>query len=224
MGALKLEDGDKFSIYSSSLSLGQSALPSFGDPTSLIEKPREAIYVASLEEHTKAVNELAVSQDQTFFGSASDDGTVKIWELRRIDRRISVRSSATYRKGGKCKCVTICDNTTSLAAGCDDGSVSILRVDILQGNGRNSAMVLKGGQQQSSQVKSTVRCTNVKTIKDEEGAVVAIRHCSTHTQSLLIYATQNGFIHGHDLRMRKEAWKVIYCVLHFCSQMANHIS
>jgi phosphoinositide-3-kinase regulatory subunit 4 len=220
MGALKLEDGEKFSMYGSSVGQSQSALPSFVDPTSLIEKPREAIYVASLEEHTKAVNELAVSQDQTFFGSASDDGTVKIWELRKIDRRIQVHSSATYRKGGKCKCVTICDNTTSLAAGCDDGSVSILRVDILHGNGRNSAMVLKGGQQQSYRVK----CTNVKTIKDEEGAVVAIRHCSTHTQSLLIYATQNGFIHGHDLRMRKEAWKVVHCVLHFCSYMVYHIS
>jgi len=48
-------------------------------------------------------------------------------------------------------------------------------------------------------------------IKDEEGAVMAVRHCSTHTQSLLIYVTQNGFIHGHDLRMRKEIWKLQMC-------------
>jgi phosphoinositide-3-kinase regulatory subunit 4 len=169
----------------------------------------KAIYVTSLDEHKKAVNEMAVSQDETFFGSASDDGTVKIWELRRIDRRIPVHSSATYQKGGKFKCVAMCDNTTSLAAGCDDGSVSILRADILHANGANSATVLKGGVQQ--QGGSRVRCNNVKTIQDDEGAVMAVRHCSTHTQSLLVYATQNGFIHGHDLRMRHEIWKLQMC-------------
>jgi hypothetical protein len=39
---------------------------------------KQGVLVASLREHTAAVNRLAVTQDQSFFASASSDGTCKV--------------------------------------------------------------------------------------------------------------------------------------------------
>ena len=39
-----------------------------------------------------------------------------------------------------------------------------------------------------------------------EGAALMVRHFTTHSQSMLVYATQMGFIHGWDLRSHREAW------------------
>ena len=39
-----------------------------------------------LKEHTAAVNRLAVSPDQSFFASGSSDGTIKIWQLKGLDK------------------------------------------------------------------------------------------------------------------------------------------
>ncbi len=50
-------------------------------------RPR-GVLISHLHEHASSVNCLAVSQDDSFFASASDDGTVKIWDVRAIDREI----------------------------------------------------------------------------------------------------------------------------------------
>lgn len=41
-------------------------------------RPRQGVLVASLREHSGAVNRLALSQDQAFFVSASSDTTCKV--------------------------------------------------------------------------------------------------------------------------------------------------
>ena len=55
------------------------------EPRQQLWKPKEGVLMASLQEHTKAVNRIAVCPDQSYFGSASADGTVKIWQLRGMD-------------------------------------------------------------------------------------------------------------------------------------------
>jgi WD40 repeat protein len=40
----------------------------------------------------------SLPQDNTFFASCSDDGTVKVWELRGLDSNVSPRSALTYRQ------------------------------------------------------------------------------------------------------------------------------
>jgi hypothetical protein len=37
-----------------------------------------------------------------------------------------------------------------------------------------------------------------------EGAVMKLEHFNTGTESMLVYATQKGLIHGWDLRARRE--------------------
>jgi len=57
------------------------------DPNArLTWRPRENTLVASLQEHSLGVNQLAVAPDLVFFASASSDSTVKIWRVRGIDK------------------------------------------------------------------------------------------------------------------------------------------
>ena len=58
-----------------------------GDPESRINwRPKENTLVTTLQEHCLSVNQLAVSQDQMFFVSGSNDQTVKIWKTAGIDQ------------------------------------------------------------------------------------------------------------------------------------------
>lgn len=59
-------------------------------------RPR-GLLVATLKEHTAAVTSLAVAQDHSFFVTASDDGTVNLWESRGIDTDVAKRARGTYR-------------------------------------------------------------------------------------------------------------------------------
>jgi WD40 repeat protein len=49
-------------------------------------RPKEGVLLNTLKEHSGAVNRLAVSPDQSFFVSASADRTVRIWQVRQLDR------------------------------------------------------------------------------------------------------------------------------------------
>ena len=49
-----------------------------------------------MAEHKQAVNRLAVAGNSAFFASASDDGTVKIWDSRSLDKDPVFRSRLTY--------------------------------------------------------------------------------------------------------------------------------
>jgi phosphoinositide-3-kinase regulatory subunit 4 len=44
------------------------------------------VLLSTLREHSLAVNRLAVAPDDSFFASASADSTVKIWQLKGMDR------------------------------------------------------------------------------------------------------------------------------------------
>lgn len=55
-------------------------------------KPRENTIVSMMFEHTGAVNRLAVPHDQSFFVSASFDGTAKVWLTKGVERNAFPRS------------------------------------------------------------------------------------------------------------------------------------
>ncbi|KAI8979775.1 hypothetical protein BDF20DRAFT_913285 [Mycotypha africana] len=91
----------------------------------------EGNLVAHFTEHTAAINQLAISFDHLLFASCSDDGTVRIWDCSRLERNVTNRSRATYhQQGGRIKCITFIENTYSIAAASDNGSIHIFRVDI----------------------------------------------------------------------------------------------
>ncbi|KAK3010931.1 hypothetical protein RJ639_011989 [Escallonia herrerae] len=48
-------------------------------------RPR-GVLVAYLQEHGSAVNDIAISTDHSFFVSASEDCTVKVWDSRKLEK------------------------------------------------------------------------------------------------------------------------------------------
>jgi phosphoinositide-3-kinase regulatory subunit 4 len=72
----------KCSSYLESIDLSQSV----DNQTSQPWRPKENIVISTMYEHTQAVNRLAVSPDQSFFVSASNDNTAKVWQTRGTER------------------------------------------------------------------------------------------------------------------------------------------
>jgi len=71
-----------------------------------------------------------VSDDQTYFATCSNDGTVKMWECSRLDSRSATnRSRYTYNKqGGQIKTITFCDSAQCIAAASDSGAIHVFKL------------------------------------------------------------------------------------------------
>jgi len=122
-------------------------------------KPKVDSLVASSTEnmeHTAAVSRLAVSQDQSFFVSASHDGTCRVWELRQMEDAVDLQSSVAYsghlrEPESRVNDVCIIENSRSVASASSSGSLHVWRVDI---SSSKNASVLSGIESQSSSTDS----------------------------------------------------------------------
>ena len=87
--------------------------------------------VAAFSEHTEPINRVIPSPDHTFFITASDDGTVKIWDSLRLERNLAHRSRQTYThvEGAKVKCICFVENTYTFVCGATDGSIKVVKID-----------------------------------------------------------------------------------------------
>ncbi|KAJ5718517.1 hypothetical protein N7488_004163 [Penicillium malachiteum] len=91
----------------------------------------EGNLVATFGEHSGPVNRIAVSPDHSFFVTASDDSTVKIWDTTRLERNLTPRSRQTHRHaaGARVKALTFVQDTYTFVSGATDGSIHAVRVD-----------------------------------------------------------------------------------------------
>lgn len=91
----------------------------------------EGTLVAMFGEHTAPVNRVVVAPDHAFFVTASDDGTVKIWDTARLEKNLTPRSRQTHRHpaGSKVKCITFVENTYTFVSAATDGSIHAVKVD-----------------------------------------------------------------------------------------------
>ncbi|KYQ92802.1 putative protein serine/threonine kinase [Tieghemostelium lacteum] len=164
-----------------------SALPTW--------KP-QGILVSHFFEHTSAVNEIQVSKDNLFFATASNDGTVKIWDCQRMEKSVTNKARLSYQQdGGRITSISICEKTHSIASASDRGSIHIIRVGM-------------GGKQKSGNLKYTGFST-VKRINELEGNIVGVEHFSTNSTSIVTYATSKGGIKGWDLRSQQQAFQLV---------------
>jgi phosphoinositide-3-kinase regulatory subunit 4 len=91
----------------------------------------EGNLVATFGEHSGPVNRIAVPPDHSFFVTASDDSTVKIWDTIRLERNLTPRSRQTHRHspGARVKALTFVENTYTFVSGATDGSIHAVRID-----------------------------------------------------------------------------------------------
>ncbi|RZR89936.1 hypothetical protein BHM03_00017747 [Ensete ventricosum] len=159
-------------------------------------KPR-GVLVAHLQEHHSAVNDIAISNDHTFFVSASDDSTVKIWDTRKLEKDISFRSRLTYSlDGSRALCATMLRGTAQVVLGASDGTVHMFSVDYIS---RGFGNVIE-------------RYSGVADIKKREvgeGAILSLLNCSSADSCIsqtVLFSTQRCGVHLWDTRMNSETW------------------
>ncbi|KAI9267985.1 hypothetical protein BDA99DRAFT_504553 [Phascolomyces articulosus] len=160
----------------------------------------EGNLVAHFTEHTASINQLAISWDNLLFASCSDDGSVKIWDCSRLERNVTNRSRVTYnRQGGRIKCLTFIQQTYSIAAASDNGSIHVFRVDM-----RNAGSALKFG-----------KCVPVRKHQLNQEYAISIQHFTSDasntmagSKSILLLATNKGNIYALDLLTMETLWKL----------------
>lgn len=84
--------------------------------------------VAHFHEHGSAVNRIAVSEQQNYFVTCSDDGQVKLWNMDRIEgRKLGCKARKTIPlNAGRIKTVKFCRDNVLVGA-TDDGSIVLSR-------------------------------------------------------------------------------------------------
>lgn len=152
----------------------------------------KGLLVAHLHEHKAAVNRIRVSDEHSIFATASNDGTVKVWDSQKMEgKTTTTRSVLTYsRIGGHVKTLTFCQGSHYLAVASDNGSIQLLAVE--------ANKPPKSPKVQPFQT----RCLDLQ----EDGCAVDIHHFNSGAQSVLAYATVNGSLVGWDLRSNSNAW------------------
>ncbi|KAL6911969.1 hypothetical protein ACP4OV_000774 [Aristida adscensionis] len=171
-------------------------LPSFTRSVATMEtgwKPR-GILVAHLQEHRSSVNDITVSNDNTFFVTASDDSSIKIWDTRKLEKDIAFRSRLTYSLGtSRALCTTMIHGTSQVVAGASDGTLHLFSVDCARGVG--------------SVVERYSGIVGVKRKDMKEGAILSVVNCSSDSFSpTVLFSTEHCGIHKLDTRTNSESW------------------
>ena len=91
----------------------------------------QGVHVATFSEHAGPINRVLASPDHLFFITASDDGTVKVWDTLRLERNLIHRSRQTHRQNEEAKVLTIAfvENTHTFISCATDGSIHVVKVD-----------------------------------------------------------------------------------------------
>ena len=147
----------------------------------------QGIHVATFGEHTAAINRVLPSPDHAFFITASDDGSVKVWDTSRLERNLIHRSRQTHQHAGGAKVlsITFVENTHTFVSCASDGSIHIVKVDCTP-----IAETAKYGK---------LRLVREYQLKEAEWAVWA-EHFKSDAKSMLILATNTSRILAIDLR------------------------
>lgn len=157
-------------------------------------RPR-GVLVAHLQEHRSAVNDIAISTDQSFFVSASDDSTVKVWDSRKLEKDISFRSRLSYSlEGSRALCITMLQGSAQVIVGACDGTMHMFSVDYISRGLDNVVEKYKG-------------VADVKRKSVGEGAILSLLNYSADSDSrqMIMYSTQNRGIHLWDTRTNSNA-------------------
>ncbi|XP_024979474.1 serine/threonine-protein kinase VPS15-like isoform X1 [Cynara cardunculus var. scolymus] len=198
MGVSNSSKGSSIGGADSSPPTEVAGLPSFSrTPTTPDSgwRPR-GVLVAHLQEHRSAVNDIAISTDQSFFVTASDDSTVKVWDSRKLEKDITFRSRLTYSlEGSRALCTTMLHGSAHVVAGASDGTIHTFSVDYVSRGLGNVVEKYSG-------------IADVKKSNIGEGAILTLLNYSKDGDDgkMILYSTQNCGIHLSDMRENSNSW------------------
>ncbi|KAI9894569.1 MAG: Serine/threonine-protein kinase [Vezdaea aestivalis] len=205
-------DAAEFGTASNTFNRQQSIKKSAGKGTAKWRP--EGILVAMLGEHTSSVNRVAVAPDHTFFITASDDGSVKVWDTARLESNAAQRSRQTYRhaNGANVKSICFVEGSHSFVSAATDGSVHVVRVDVQTTAGATKF--------------SKCRLVREYQLKESEYAVW-MEHFKQENNSTLMIATNKSRVIALDLRTMAQLFVLKNPVHHgtitcFCIDKAYH--
>jgi phosphoinositide-3-kinase, regulatory subunit 4 len=92
--------------------------------------------IGNFNEHKGPITGLSVSPDQAFFTTCSEDGTVKIWDISRLEKNVCNFSRLSYRREDvlvKYKCMCMAENSHCIFVASDDGKIEVLKVEMFAG-------------------------------------------------------------------------------------------
>eukprot|EP00049_Salpingoeca_infusionum_P027533 m.33029 g.33029 ORF g.33029 m.33029 type:complete len:1422 (+) comp9569_c2_seq1:216-4481(+) len=150
--------------------------------------------VGHLHEHTSAVNAIAVARDGKFFASASEDGTIKIWDCNRIEgTRVTNRSRISFDRDvdnpTAFKDICFVHGSHTLAAASADGVLQLVHIE-----------------------HANKKATNVFALPPQPEVGTALKIDSFPDDSMqrgvVACCTSNAQLLGWDTRTRDMAWQL----------------
>ncbi|KAL8673382.1 MAG: hypothetical protein Q9168_002172 [Polycauliona sp. 1 TL-2023] len=174
----------------------------------------EGTLIATFGEHTASINRVLPSPDHAFFLTASDDGSIKIWDTLRLERNLAHRSRQTHEhaKGARVKCVTFVENTHTFVSGATDGSIHVIKVD-------------------HRQVGEASRYGKLRLVREYQlpkgEYAIALEHYRAESHSTLVMVTDRSRVLALDLRDMSELFVFENAVHHgtptcFCLDPKHH--
>lgn len=198
IGSSSIIKGSSITVEDASTSTDITGLPTFARTSSIPDsgwRPR-GVLVAHLQEHRSAVNDIAISTDHSFFVSASDDSTVKVWDSRKLEKDISFRSRLTYHlEGSRALCSAMLRGSAQVVVGACDGTIHMFSVDYISRGLGNVVEKYSG-------------IADIKKKDIKEGAILSLLNYSADSSfsQMVMFSTQNCGIHLWDTRKNSSSW------------------
>ncbi|MCJ1311836.1 Serine/threonine-protein kinase [Agyrium rufum] len=149
------------------------------------------ILVATFGEHTGPINRVLPSPDHVFFITASDDGTVKVWDTLRLERNLVHRSRHTHKHtdGSKVTCISFVERTHTFISCASDGSIHFVKVDVA-----STAEMSKYGK------LSVLREEVIPDREEDEYALWCEQYHTSDSKPVLVIATNRSRLVTLDIR------------------------
>lgn len=131
--------------------------------------------IAHLAHHTAAITSIVTAPDHLFFATASEDGTVLIWDSVRLERSVSAKPRMRHLMNAPITAMCRIEGTHCLAVAAEDGQLHVLRVHTTSSGGST-----KYGR---------LECIRTWKAKPEQGHVVSISHVQDTSSLLIVTST-----------------------------------
>jgi phosphoinositide-3-kinase regulatory subunit 4 len=85
--------------------------------------------MANLTAHGSCIDGIAVSPDQVFFVSCSDDRSVKVWDTARLERNVMSKPRHAYAQHrARVACICMAEASRLFVSTTEDGSMHVVQV------------------------------------------------------------------------------------------------